>query len=200
MDSGKTATSSGVVQINIAQSDIVADAAGFALVRLSEIELVTFCVRVGQRSITFFVDPSLDERETFYFRNCFNVWDWAALPQVTTAKTDVDRSLAVINGTSRFYNQTTEKTYEVQAQPLTSDEAAWIDQLFSSHDVFRIEPDPTNSYDPLVLARYSLLTPPAKSRTATKNLTRSSLHGDIQTTARLYACLPRPVFSHRPTT
>lgn len=152
MDSGKTATSSGVVQINIAQSDIVADAAGFALVRLSEIELVTFCVRVGQRSITFFVDPSLDERETFYFRNCFNVWDWAALPQVTTAKTDVDRSLAVINGTSRFYNHTTEKTYEVQAQPLTSDEAEWIDQLFSSHDVFRIEPDPTNSYDPLVLA------------------------------------------------
>ena len=152
MDSGKTATSSGVVQINIAQSAIVADAAGFALVRPSEIELVMFCVRVGQRSITFFVDPSLDERETFYFRNCFNVWDWAALPQVTTSKTDVDRSLAVINGTSRFYNQTTEKTYEVQAQPLTSDEAEWIDQLFSSHDVFRIEPDPTNSYDPLVLA------------------------------------------------
>lgn len=151
MDSGKTATSSGVVQINIAQSDIVADAAGFALVRLSEIELVTFCVRVGQRSITFFVDPSLDERETFYFRNCFNVWDWAALPQVTTAKTDVDRSLAVINGTSRFYNQTTEKTYEVQAQPLTSDEAEWIDQLFSSHDVFRIEPDATNPEDPLVI-------------------------------------------------
>jgi hypothetical protein len=151
MDSGKTATSSGVVQINIAQNAIIADAAGFALVRPSEIELVTFCVSVGQRSITFFIDTLLDERETFYFRNCFNVWDWAALPIVTTAKTDVDRSLAVINGTSRFYNQATEKIYEVEAKPLTSDEAEWIDQLFSSRDVFRIEPDATNPDDPLVI-------------------------------------------------
>lgn len=150
-DAGKTASSAGVMQLNIAHSNIIADATGFATARPSDIELVTFCVSVGQRSITFFVDPSLDEREVFYFRNCFNVWDWAALPIVTTAKTDVDRSLAVINGTSRFYNQTTEKIYEVEAKPLTSDEAEWIDQLFSSYDVFRIEPDATNADDPLVI-------------------------------------------------
>ena len=74
------------------------------------------------------------------------------MPVETTAKTDVERSLAIINGSSRFYNQSTTKTYEVEAGPLTSDEAGWIDQFFSSHDVFRIEPDPTNSYDPLLLA------------------------------------------------
>ena len=71
----------------------------------------------------------------------------------TTAKTDIERSLAIINGKSRwFYNRYTAKTYAVEAGPLTSDEAGWIDQLFSSHDVFRIEPDPTNSYGQLVLA------------------------------------------------
>lgn len=151
MDAGKTALSAGVVQINIDQSAIIADAAAFALVRPSDIELAAFTVRCGQRSISFFVNPALEERNSFYFRNCFNVWDWATLPMVTTAKTDVDRSLAIVNGTSRFFNQTTEKTYEVQAQPLTSDEAEWIDQLFSSHDVFRIEPDATNPEDPLVI-------------------------------------------------
>lgn len=152
IDSGKTADTSGVVQINIPQSSVIADAAGFAATRPDNITLLSFTVRCGQRSVTCFVDNSLTDLESFYFRNCFNVWDTATLPVVTTAKTDVDRSVAIINGCSRFYNHSTAKTYEVEAGPLTSDEAAWIDQLFSSHDVFRIEPDPTNSYDPLLLA------------------------------------------------
>lgn len=114
--------------------------------------MLSFTVRCGQRSVTSFVDNSLTDLESFYFRNCFNVWDSATLPVETTAKTDIERSFAIINGKSRFYNRYTAKTYEVEAGPLTSDEAGWIDQLFSSHDVFLIEPDPTNSYDPLVLA------------------------------------------------
>ena len=152
MDSGKTAATAGVVQINVPLSSVIADAAGFATVRPDNITLLSFTVRCGQRSVTCFVDNSLTDLESFYFRNCFNVWDSATLPVETTAKTDIERSLAIINGQSRFYNQSTTKTYEVEAGPLTSDEAGWIDQLFSSHDVFRIEPDPTNSYDPLVLA------------------------------------------------
>lgn len=152
MDSDKSAATSGVVQLNIPQSTIIADAASFASARPGDITLLSFTVRCGQRSVTCFVDNSLTDLESFYFRNCFNVWDAATLPVVTTAKTDVERSLAIINGQSRFYNQSTAKTYEVEAGPITSDEAEWIDQLFSSHDVFRIEPDPTNSYDPLVLA------------------------------------------------
>ena len=151
-DSGKTASASGIVQINIPQSSIVADASKYTGLPAADIELVSFTVRCGQRSMSCFVDNSLSDCDSFYFRNCFNVWDFATLPFLTTAKTDVDRSFAVINGKSRFYNQSTAKTYEVEAGPVTSDEAEWIDQLFSSHDVFRIEPDPTNQYDPLVLA------------------------------------------------
>lgn len=151
-DTGKTANASGIEQINIPQSSIIADASRYTGLKPTDIELVSFTVRCGQRSISCFVDNSLSDRDTFYFRNCFNVWDFATLPFLTTAKTDVDRSLAVINGRSQFYNQSTAKTYEVEAGPLTSDEAEWIDQLFSSYDVFRIEPDPTNDVDPLVLA------------------------------------------------
>lgn len=150
-DVSKIAISSGIIQLNISLSSIIADAASFAAVRPDDITLLSFTVRCGQRSISCFVDNSLDDRETFYFRNCFNVWDWGTLPVATTAKTDVDRSVAIINGKSRFYNQSTAKTYEVQTGPLTSDEAQWIDQLFSSHDVFRIEPDATNPEDPFVI-------------------------------------------------
>ena len=60
---------------------------------------------------TTFFNNSLDDCETFYFRNCFNVWDWSTLPVATTAKTDVDRSVAIINGKSRFYNQSTAALY-----------------------------------------------------------------------------------------
>lgn len=151
-DVGKFADLSGVIQLNISLSSIIADAASFATAKLGEITLIQFTVSCGQRSISCFVDNSLDDHETFYFRNCFNVWDRATLPVATTAKTDVDRSVAIINGKSRFYNQSTAKTYEVQTGPLTSDEAEWIDQLFSSYDVFRIEPDATNPDEPLVFA------------------------------------------------
>ena len=150
VDGGKTAASSGVVQLNISLSSVIADAASFATVPLGEIELLSLVVSCGQRSMSFFIDPTLNDRETLIFRNCFNVWDWATLPNVVTDKTDVDRSTAIINGSSRFYNQSTTKTYEVEAGPLTSDEAGWIDQLFTSYFVMRIEPNPVDSYDPLI--------------------------------------------------
>ncbi len=153
LQSGRTANSARVEQINITVADIIADAASSVTARLSEIEPVSFTVRCGQRSITFFIDPSLDTAPSFFFRNCFNVWDWVALPGVTTAKTDVERSTAVINGTAQFYNQSASKSYEVEAGPLTSDEAEWIDQLLTSYDVFRVECDPTTPEDPYVFAQ-----------------------------------------------
>lgn len=157
VNAGNTASSASVVQINIAQSSVIADAASHGGVRLSEVELQSFTVYLGQRSITFIVDESLDSRpsalNSFIFRNCFNALEVATLAAVTTAKTDVDRSTAIVNGRSRFYNQSATKTYEAETAPLTSDEAEWIDQLFTSYEVFRIEPDPTNEYDPLVMAQ-----------------------------------------------
>ena len=151
--SGRTASSAGVEQLNISIDSIIADAASYATARLGDIVPVSFTVRCGQRSISFFIDPSLDTAPSFYFRNCFNVWDSVALPAKTTAKTDVERSTAVINGYAQFYNQSATKTYEVKAGPLTSDEAEWIDQLLTSYDVFRVESDPTTPEDPYVFAQ-----------------------------------------------
>lgn len=106
------------------------------------IEVATATVSVGQRSVTLYVDRSLDMmRDAFMFRNCFNVWDAAILPRTTKTKTDVERSTAVVNTVSQFYNQRTTQTFEVETGPITSDEAEWLDQLFTSYSVMRFEPN-----------------------------------------------------------
>lgn len=152
-DTGKTASYLGDVQLNISLNDIC-DYIGktYTAAVQHPFELQSITITCGQRSITFFIDPELENFSSFYFRNCFNVWDVALFPAVTTAKTAVERSTAIINGYSQFYNQTNNKTYEVEVGPLTSDEAEWIDQLFTSYDVFRIEFDPTSPDDPYLFA------------------------------------------------
>ncbi|MCM1142087.1 MAG: hypothetical protein NC453_26250 [Muribaculum sp.] len=147
-----TASGNEIRQLNISTTAIKSEVGGDFGADVDEIELLSFTVSCGQRSITCFVDRSLPgDADSFAFRNCFNVWDVAVLPHITTAKTDVDRSTAVVNGRSQFYNQSVEKKYEVTAGPLTADEAAWIDQLLTSYDVFRFEPNDCDPADPYIL-------------------------------------------------
>ena len=100
-----------------------------------EVELTAFTVRVGDRAASFFIDKSLAGTRPFYFRNCFNVSDNLFVPAVTTAKTKVDRSLAVLGSVSQFYDATCEQTYEVKSAGLTADECSLAEQLFCSDDV-----------------------------------------------------------------
>lgn len=101
----------------------------------AEIELTAFTIRVGDRAASFFIDKSLSGSRPFYFRNCFNVPDNLFVPAVTTAKTKVDRSLAVLGTVSQFYDATCEQTYEVQSAGLTADECSLGEQMFCSDDV-----------------------------------------------------------------
>ena len=100
-----------------------------------EIELTAFTIRVGDRAASFFIDKSLAGTRPLYFRNCFNVSDSLFVPAVTTAKTKVDRSLAVLGSVSQFYDATCEQTYEVQSAGLTADECSLAEQMFCSDDV-----------------------------------------------------------------
>ena len=54
---------------------------------------------------------------------------------ITTTTTKVNRSTAVVGGRHLFYDQSVDKTYEVESAPLTSDEAYWVEQLLMSHSV-----------------------------------------------------------------
>lgn len=153
LGSGNTADGNAVRQINISQQQLVnLYKAAFTPTVSTLIEVVTATVSVGQRSVTLYVDRSLDMmRDAFMFRNCFNVWDAAILPRTTKAKTDVERSTAVVNTRSQFYNQRTTQTFEVETGPITSDEAEWLDQLFTSYSVMRVETNACSEDDPYLL-------------------------------------------------
>lgn len=133
-----TATRNEISEIWIEYADLIREAADIHQVQPREIEILSVTVTAGLRSATFYVDETLDSSTAFLFHNCFNVEERATLQATTTTKTDVSRSTAIVGGKSQFYNQNVTKSHEVQTAPLTSDEAAWIDQLFTAHEVYRI--------------------------------------------------------------
>lgn len=102
------------------------------------LQIVSFSIDCGGRYVSFFLDKSLDDKPTFFFRNIFNVWDFITIPALTSEKTEVERSLADIGHKSMFYDKTVSKSYEVQTGPVTVNEVDLIAQLVASHDVYRI--------------------------------------------------------------
>lgn len=93
-----------------------------------------YSIHAGNRAFTFYVQHDPPE-VMFYFRNAFNCYECCALHAVTTHKPKVDRSIAVTNRLSTFYNQQNEKQYEVETTGLTLQAARWLEQLFYAHDV-----------------------------------------------------------------
>ena len=49
------------------------------------------------------------------------------------------RSVALVGGTSRFYDQKDSKSYEVETAPLALEQARWLEQLVLSHDVAKMD-------------------------------------------------------------
>ena len=89
-----------------------------------KITVHAYSVHAGQRAFTFYVQE---------------------LEAVTTQIAESERSIAVTNRISTFYNQRNEKKYEVESSGLTYEQAQWIEQLFYSHDVrmgFRHDQEP----------------------------------------------------------
>ena len=143
--------SSSVMQFNCAQPSWKLALSKIHSLSVNEIEIVGYTLFIGKRSVTCYVDRSMSQYNCFMFRNAFNVWDVLTLPTTTTAKTEVERSTAVVNSTSSFYNQQVVKTYEVECGPLTSDEAEWIDQLLTSYEVRRMVANAVDDTEPWML-------------------------------------------------
>lgn len=128
----------GVYFINVLWTHVLS--AVRALFPTEQPEVGQFTVFCGQRSVTFFIDASLRASDTFHFRNCFNIREAVTLPTLSTAKTVVEQSLAVVNGQTRHYNRHATQAFEVECGPLLMQEALWLEQLVTSHEVVRIEP------------------------------------------------------------
>ncbi len=100
--------------------------------KISAMTLLFVTVHCGERSATFFIDPALTDVVPFYYLNCFGVVEHIALPRITTEKIKSDRSVSTLGKSSRFYDVTTSKEYEVESGPLTSDECLHVEQIFTS--------------------------------------------------------------------
>ena len=97
-------------------------------------KLLAYSVHIGQRAFTYYVSQH-EPQVMLYFRNAFNRFECCQLEAVTTQIAESDRSIAVTNRISTFYNQRNEKKYQVETAGLTYEQAQWIEQLFYSHDV-----------------------------------------------------------------
>lgn len=97
--------------------------------------LLAYTINIGQRHMTYYVH-AVNPAVAFTFRNCFNALESVALFGITTTKTKIERSIASISSGDSFYDQSTEKDYEFQTAPLTTEEGALIEQLFESQKVY----------------------------------------------------------------
>lgn len=88
-------------------------------------------VRVGQRMFTYyFVDKVPDEQ--FLFRNAFNVFELLTVNGKTTRKFSSQRSEAMCDGVSQFYDLRNELAYEFESVRLSTETAESFMQLFIS--------------------------------------------------------------------
>ncbi len=102
-------------------------------------KLLAYTIVLGERKLTYYVVDSRGADVEFTFRNCFNAPECITLRAVTTAKTQVEREIALVGSIARMYDQSTTKYYEVETAPLTEDEARWVEQLCISPKVMRGE-------------------------------------------------------------
>ena len=125
--------------------DIVADFDHYCLEPCDydrrELVPLSYTIRVGQRSFTYYVDQDFRPSVRFRFLNAFNVPETIYLEAVTVTKTDTERSMATSHGKAMFYDQVDSQEYEVTTAPLSSEEANWATQLLLSHKVQRVEED-----------------------------------------------------------
>ena len=85
------------------------------------------------RKVYYYVDRP--DALIFYFRNIFNAIEQVAVVGTVTRKTKVDRDTAMCGGKLQGYNQSYERTYEVQTAPLTPSQVLELEQMISSRQV-----------------------------------------------------------------
>ena len=96
--------------------------------------LLSFSMEFNNRHITYYIVDA-QANVSFHFNNCFNVSESIHFYAITSTKTKVNRSTALVGGRYLFYDQSVDKTYEVVSASLTDEEAHWVEQLLSSDDV-----------------------------------------------------------------
>lgn len=135
----------------ISVSGLIHSVARFNHLDEDDIEPLAICLRFGSNESLFFIAKGLEFANSFTFHNCFNLPEVVTLPTITTTKTEVERSVAMLNSRCEFYDRNVVKSHTEDVGPLTSEESDWIDQLIASHSVARFATDDTNTLLPVLI-------------------------------------------------
>ena len=136
----------GIFPIEIRIADLIAELAQRISRPVEDITVQAITIRNEDHLLTYYVSPQKPS-VAFMFRNSFNLLETVYLWAKTIEKLKVERSVAVCNLRSSFYDQTTTLTYEVETSPMTVEEAKWVEHLLASADVRLVDPN-TMALDP----------------------------------------------------
>ncbi len=99
------------------------------------VEVRSFTINHGSRSMTVFVVPTPENSVTFKYQNIFNVQETITIAGTVKKALDLTRSEAVVSGVTVQYDITGYRTYEITSAPMTQAEAARIEALVTSRSV-----------------------------------------------------------------
>ena len=85
----------------------------------------------GNRHLQFYFVDDIPQMY-FLFYNAFNIMEYIYIYGTKTLKFDTSMKEAVVNGSLIPYNRSSERKYQVETVPLSSEEALWFNQFLES--------------------------------------------------------------------
>ena len=99
-----------------------------------DFELLYATYRINDRSFTYYFSKERTDY-SLYFLNVYGCLELVSFNATTKAKTKVTKQTAFSNRQMSFYDETLEKTYDVEIANLASEDAEWLEEVFISPDV-----------------------------------------------------------------
>lgn len=101
-------------------------------------KILSITVTLNERSFTYYY---VDDKPSFSacFRNSFNVLELIQLPGVTKQSTKIERSEAVLQHRTTFYDQSVVDAFEFQSAPLPYALSKHASELSTSNEVYLVD-------------------------------------------------------------
>lgn len=128
------------ISFDISSAEILSKAVVQSGVPSANLRVATISVICGQRTISYYIDPSLKAENCFMFRNMFNVLERIYLPGITTTTTKIDQQTGEVDGVITSYDRVIARHYKVNTGALSAREACTIDSLLSSDKIQKVMP------------------------------------------------------------
>lgn len=99
------------------------------------IDVLYFSIEYGNLQKLCYIVPAAAYL-TFEFNNIFNVQEFIDIVGTMTTKTEVSRDTAVCGGKSVQYDRNVTRTFQVETEPVPSEEIPMFEQFLTSHTIY----------------------------------------------------------------